>query len=611
MSHIDIPPEDKGIDHLRDVLGEYNRTKGIKEVSLREINSQFVNRQEIAVEGKAVAISDPEIIPSSVVYLCNNCDEIDPTRFKSKPKKCPRCAESDFRQEEDDLEDVQVIKIHEIKGKNNHIAKLVIVARGKEAMWRVRAGQKIRAVGKLKIDKVKLTLDREERPVKRLEATELKVLDNIEVKLTEQDIAKIKEMVKDPLHWQILVESFAPHIFGLEEQKEVCIYTLGSCNSPRPFNSLLGGPPGRAKTHLLEWTAAMHPIGVKLTAAGASMPGLTSITKKDVDTGAHITELGLFALYDGGIVCITELQAIKGKDEVKSGLNDALESKEVSGAKAGGLIKFQARCSVLFDTNNFTGSWSYGFSLAHNLKYLEPNLGAFLSRLDHISISPEINDDEYYAQVARSNFSVTTTEEALEKFKDDYEVGGVPHYGVDTLVKYFIHVTGQPLPPISKNSEEHFVNNFVKVSKEAKEFTVDGRYNRIVKTTAQVRARMLLKPEADEEDLAVAIEKVNKGKDIQTKTEDGDNDANAALGLKSKKLINQEEQFLQSFEKACRYQADKGEDGTWCKEDDVVFWLMADYKWDEDKAARFVNRRLNNAQGIPVFLVNSGKWKKA
>src|SRR5690606_25288252 len=141
--------------------------------------------------------------------------------------------------------------------------------------------------------------------------------------------------------------------------------------------------------------------------------------------------------------------------------------------------------------NNFNGGWDYGLSLAYNLKYMEPNLGAFLSRLDHISISPEINSDEYYANVAKSNFQVTTTEEALDKFKQDWEYyenawdwlegKGIPRYGVDTLVKYFTYVTSLPLPPLSQSTEQAFIDNFVKVSKEAKEFTVDGRYNRIVK----------------------------------------------------------------------------------------------------------------------------------
>lgn len=609
---MDIPPEHKSVEHIMEVVRDANKPK---EVTLREISSAHVD-QIIVVEGKAVAISDPEIIPTTTRYECLNCEpdrDGNPVIYDYEPKKCPKCGESDFTEREAELEDVQVIKVHESKPKNNHIAKLTIVTRGTDAMWKIRAGQKIRAIGKLQVDKVRLALDRKSKSVKRLEATELSILDNMDIKWTEADIAKFKGIMEQPIAWQILVGSFAPHLVGLDEQKQVCIHTLGSCNTPRPFNSIICGPPGRGKTQLLEYTAGIHPLGIKITATGASMAGLTSISVKDDDTGAWETRLGLFGLYNTGVVCITELQAISGKDIIKS-LNDALESKEVSSARADGPVKVDARCGVIFDTNNFNGAWAYDFPLAHNLKYLDRNLGPFISRLDLVSIVPQVNNMEYFDMIARSNFKTSTTTEALEKYRNDWEKDGITYLGTESLQKYFAYVSSLPLPEIPPELEDMFAKNYVEVSTTTSAYTGDGRYNRKVRTLAQVRARLLLKERVDKEDLEIAIMTINQSMEIETK--DGDTyDANAALGLSSKKAIAKRENMTQQFTEAIKKAIEKNEQagkGAIFTVSDLEFEFEMDAttrnNWDETKIKSYIQRA--NAEGA-IYESLPGQWKKA
>ncbi len=583
---IDFAEDAKNKSYIQ-ALAEFGKPKA---VSLRAINSSLVGK-DIVIEGKVSAISHPEIIPMGRVYVCLNCPPDKDNKFVTyefKPKKCQSCAEADFEEQDTDLEDVQVFKLIESKIRGNNPAKITGVLRGADTMYKLDAGHKVRVTGKLLIDDVKLTLDREEKPVRRIEVTNVEQLDRIDITITKEDIARFKDMTTDPLFWQLLVDSFAPHLHGLEEQKEVCIFALGSCNSPRPFNALLGGPPGKGKTWLLEFAAEIHPLGIKLNIGKASVAGLTSATEKDEDTGTFVTKPGLFILYDGGICCLTELQSIKENKALKVEINDALESKEVSGAKADGPIKIRARCAIVFDTNNFMGGWNYVMPLAHNLKFMEPNLGPFLSRLDLISITPEMDSDEHNANIARSNFRVTNTEEALEKFKADYEIEGQPRYGVDTLRKYFTYVTSLPLPPLSQNTEERFISNFVKVSKEAREYTVDGRYNRIVKTLAQVRARLLLKPEADLDDMEIAIDRANAYKSVQT---DGGADANGTLGLETKAKIknreNQETMYWEAFVKACK--DGDGNNKGYCTVHDMEFYLISK-GWDTEKIEKYTKR---------------------
>ncbi len=574
-------------------LAGNSKITGIAETPMKDIRVNHIG-QVVAVEGKIIGLGEIEPIITVAKYRCLKCGNLN-TSIDGKPvRECEVIVDGEGEQcksryleldtTESEYRNSQVILLQELSSDSKRQLTLSCIATDEEFFWPTTLGRKVKITGVFQVEQIKEFKSTKPKFLKRLHIINIEKLE-AEIIVTEADRQRIQEMVKDPLHMQLLVESYAPHLFGVDEQKEVCIYTLASCGINRPFNSILGGPPARGKTQMLEWTAAMHPLGFKVTATGTSIPGLTSISEKDKETETHITKPGLFALHDGGIVCITELQGIRGKDALKLSLNDALESKEISAARADGPVLLRARCAVLIDTNNYAASWMYGFSFAHNIKFMEPNLGAFISRLDLISIVPQVNDDEFYERVARSNFKTTDTEEALRQYKDDWtDTNGIPHYGVDTLRKYFAYVTSLPLPELKLELEDMFAKNYAEVSKNAKEYTIDGRYNRTVKTLARVRARLFLKQQADEEDLKIAIEIVNRSKDVQTKTAEGDNDANASVGVDDKKTIQKREtrdnQFWDCYTKA--FQKDRGytTESAWRTELKLKDWTDSEIsKW--------------------------------
>ena len=580
---------------VRDVL--HVQIIGLDPIPMRSILSDSIDKL-VSIEGKLVGISDTEPLLLKAAYRCQNCNAVNEGYTKGltflKPKKCSACSEKELEldNEESIYADVQVLRIQESSNESGKqlTCSCIVSARGQ--LWLAKAGETVRITGIFRVDQYREQKTGRMRSLKKIQVVSLERLQDNDVIVTPRDITRFKDMVADPLHYQILIESFAPHLHGLEEQKEICALVLASCGTRRPFNGAIFGPPAKGKTELIKYAVALHPNGHYSTIPRASIAGLTSSFDNDPDTNTRITKPGLFAIADGGIVGLTELQAIK--QDLAQELNDALESKEIASAMAEGEVRLMARCAVLIDSNNFEGGWDYALRLLYNInEFLKPNTGAFVSRLDLTSIVEDVKEAEHHREIARKNFGTyRANESALDIKREDWQDdSGILHYGFNTLRKYFVYVCSLPLPELDPKLEKAFIENYESAMKNNKDYLVDGRYNRTVLLLSRIRARLLLKSMADLDDLQEAIRLVNRSKNVVVSTGDGKTDANELLGVPSKdkqeKKKNDHELFWDVWEKLKKATEVEGQMFYFVREGELNSKLE-EAGWSEDKITRFI-----------------------
>lgn len=624
---IDIPQDEPQVsESVRLRLAEREAQRAIlleslkpKEVPLKEINSSYVN-QTIAVEGKVVAISDPEIIPSeSKIWRCTNCQRT----YLVKTEVCDLgCGQFDFEKEPAGLEDLQIIKVHETKPKNNHIAKLVIAVRGADSMWRVRAGQKIKAVGMLRISEVQLSLDGKEKPLKRLEATEVKTLENTEVKLSEEDITKFKSDMEKPQFYEKILSSVAPHIHGMEAAKESGMLALASIGMRKPARMLWIGDPGVAKSELMEYFAEVSPNGHYTTMASSRFTGLTTTSEQDKETGKWMVTPGLFAHAHEGLVCIDELQVIREVDS--KNLNDVIESGKIRYAQAGGNYgELDANCALIMACNPYQGKIFESENIQETLKFLGGGAPAFISRITLIYFFRDKVNEERDTNIAKAVVK-NSGNNPLEGYEEDWIDNECPcgledcpskteYYGTNTLKKFFQYMTTIPILPVPVELQQELVEYYTKNRQDVAakiNKLLTPRFLRDAIKLAQVVARIQgqskpAKPDIDKAMGLLANHMEETAFDPKSKAYDL-NLINGSLGkgeIAKQDRKNQEEQFNEAYAMASK-------DKDYAEEKDIIAFLVIGCKWDETKAEKFVRPYLTKHPEHYYEKHGFAKWTK-
>ncbi|MCJ2669027.1 MAG: minichromosome maintenance protein MCM [Candidatus Thermoplasmatota archaeon] len=209
-----------------------------------------------------------------------------------------------------------------------------------------------------------------------------------DIEVTEEDIARIKEVASDERIVENIISSISPVIFGLTTEKEALVLQLfGGVAKEMPdgtrirgdIHILLVGDPGTGKSQLLTYMSQLSPRSVYTAGKASSAAGLTAAAVRDeFGEGRWTLEAGAMVLGDGGLVCIDEIEKMNPQD--RDAIHLGMEQQFISISKAGITATLPTRCAILAAANPRFGRFDEHKFISEQIE-LSPTL---LSRFDVI-----------------------------------------------------------------------------------------------------------------------------------------------------------------------------------------------------------------------------------
>ncbi len=484
------------------------RVKGLPEkIHLRELSTEHLNRL-VNVVGMVVRVSELKPLLQLAVFRCRNGHKITVEQGEGfslkKPLKCPVCnATKGFQLDvkESEFVDYQLIRIQELPEDvpPGQLPQAYDVDLYFDLVNTVRPGDRvsISAVVKAEPEMGKFRTFRV-----RLKANYIEVLgkEPERLKLSKEDIRRIKEFSKEKDAYEKLISSFAPAIQGYRTQKEALLLQIvGAPRTTLPdgttirgdINILLVGDPGTSKSEMLKAVARLAPRAIYTSGKGSTAAGITAAVVKE-KSGMMMLEAGATVLADQGIACIDEFDKMRPED--RGALHEVMEQQTVSVAKGGIVATLNARTSILAAANPIFGKYDKFKNIYENVNLPIP----LLTRFDLIFVlkdEPDRQRDELLAKHVLGLYR-----------KKDFPQA--PPLSPEFMKKYLSYCT-KIEPKLSKEAEEKILEFYLQMrelgSRSESMITITPRQLETLVRLSMARARLLLKDTVSGEDAEVAI----------------------------------------------------------------------------------------------------------
>lgn len=268
--------------------------------------------------------------------------------------------------------------------------------------------------------------------------------------VTEKDEKRFIEMSKSPTWIDTLIESFAPHIYGLQNVKlGILLAIVGSGNINvegtdirSRIHILICGDPSLAKTKLLKFTNKVVLGSISAIGKGASGGGLTAIVSKEND-GSWTVQPGAIVFANKSLFLFDESDKVK--DDVRDHLHESMEDGTVTVTKAGQIVTLQAESTTIFAANPKFSRYQDNLTLTENINL--PH--SLISRFDLIYV---LKDNAQY------------DDEITKHINYIYQNRKIPNrealLSVEDLIKYFLFVKTQDIDPEFEDSALKLLKEF-------------------------------------------------------------------------------------------------------------------------------------------------------
>ena len=589
-------------------IGNYTVQK-----SLREINAEVINKL-VGVSGMVVRSSEVKPLAKKIGYRCLSCGEITEAQLRGlvlkKPLRCGKCSEKELEMDPDTsiFIDFQMVRLQELPedlpaGHLPHYLEVTIIG---DLVDQCRPGDRILLTGIVRIEQEQLSQQMKTSLFRlRMEGNNIEYLGGRTADKDSRTIERLEISSEDEKHifalarkndaYDILISSYAPHVYGHEVIKEVILLLIVGSVTKRledgstrrgDINVLLVGDPGTAKSEMLKFAAKIAPRGLYTSGRGSTAAGLTAAVIRD-KSGIMMLEAGAVVLGDQGLVCIDEFDKIKPED--RSALHEVMEQQTCSVAKGGIVATLNARTSILAAANPLYGKYDPFKNITENVNLPIP----LLTRFDIIYVIRDIPEKEKDHRIASHILELHRESERTGQYLID----------IDLFSKYLAYSKTME-PKLTVEAIDKIRDYYMKMRNVESEgmITVTPRQLEGLVRLATARSKLLLKDYVDSEDAERAIYL------IQTMLETAGVDVNTGrvdLGVlhgKPQSEISKLKLFMEVFNGL------SGQDKNDVEEKNFINELIQTGRFSEDDAKNFLNKAMQNGQ---IYERRSGFYAKA
>ena len=339
-----------------------------------------------------------------------------------------------------------------------------------------------------------------------------------EIQISEDEEREIKELARREDIHDLLTNSIAPSIFGMNRQKESLMLQLfgGVASKAKDGTRLRGdihillmGDPGVAKSQLLSYMSQISPRGRFTSGQSASAAGLTAAAVQDsAADGRWTLEAGALALADLGLAAIDEFDKMNEND--RSSMHEAMEQQRISISKAGINATLSTRCAILAAANPKAGRFQsvseVPFTQQINIK------PALISRFDVIWLltdQPAADHDTMIANHIMNNRANSTPEILIDQGSAVDPTKSSAHDGLDEnkgivnreLIRKYVAFAKRTIHPrLSSDAQDALREYYVETRRQGGEshdsIAISARAIEGLYRLAQASARVRLSEEA-------------------------------------------------------------------------------------------------------------------
>lgn len=410
---------DLGIDHLRCALTQilFEETGSLLEVpvkifpftqpiSFSSLRHSAVGRM-FSVAGTVSRIESARPIPSLIIFACSKCNVEIEHRVEggifSRPSRCENGCKSSLSPVKDSaghvFRDCQRIKIQEIclvEGGRSKPGSINCLLEG-EFVNTLLPGDAVHVLGTGVAEETGeegFTIG-----VKANNIAFLKQKDtHNQFTFLPEDIHSIRllsEKKSTEEIVEVLCTALFPEIVGNIRIKEGVLLSLvgGSQGKGKrkEIHTLLIGDPGMGKSKLIRRASEILPRS-NYVCGSTTTPGGLGLSMQSSGS-EYVLAGGALVLSDLGHCFIDELDKLEGPEI----LFEAMESEEITIAKAGMVCTMPARTAVIGAANPLFGRYNGRKTLEENLN-IKPE---FLSRFDIVYLMVDQSNTEEHRQIAR------------------------------------------------------------------------------------------------------------------------------------------------------------------------------------------------------------------